>query len=188
MNVGAFVDVAQKQVSGFVRGEMDAGKYGVVVADVEGVELQKEWTVGEGDLGGRWPAWAASSISVSAGLGFQRESRGEPDFNPRPYVNVDVRPSERNAKGAMVSLSLANGQPVDFRPALTLDRHRSVEFPITITGHRTREEDEDCGLKRDDAYFNVHLHGVVGCYKFENSDWEKIRDAAKRVVGRDKDK
>ena len=106
MNVGAFVDVAQKQVSGFVRGEMDAGKYGVVVADVEGVELQKEWTVGEGDLGGRWPAWAASTISVSAGLGFQRESRGEPDFNPRPYVNVDVRPSERNAKGAMVSLSL----------------------------------------------------------------------------------
>ena len=59
----------------------------------------------------------------------------------------------------MVSLSLANGQPV-IRP-LTLDRHRGVEFPITITGHRTREEDEDCGLKRDDAYFNVHLHGVV---------------------------
>ena len=192
MNVGAFVDVAQKQVSGFVRGQMDAGKYGVVVADVEGVELQKEWTVSEGALGGRWPAWAASTVSVSAGLGFQRESRGEPDFNPRPYVNFDVRPSERNAKGAMVSLSLVNGQPVDLRPALAVDRHRSVEFPITITGHHLRAEDVDCGLKRDDAYFNAHLHGVVGCYKFDNSeiereiDWQRIKDAAKRIVGREK--
>ena len=163
---------------------MDAGKYGVVVADVEGVELQKEWTVGE----------ATSAVDGPRGPRAPfRFRRARPARIPRrthstpgpTSTSTYARPSA--TPRAMVSLSLAQ-QPVDFRPALTLDRHRSVEFPITITGHRTREEDEDCGLKRDDAYFNVHLHGVVGCYKFENSDWEKIRDAAKRVVGRDKDK
>ncbi len=165
VNVGAFVDCTRKQISGFVRGEMDAGKYGVLVADAEGVELQKEWTLGGG---GDFPEWASSTLSVSAGVGLQREARGAADFNPRPYVNFDVRPTETRAKGAMVSLSLAQGQPVDLRPADAIDRNASVEFPVTVTGHHARKVDAD-GTKRDDAFLNAHLHGVVGYWKFETT-------------------
>ena len=49
VNVGAFADLHAKSLSAFVRGEMDAGKYGTLVADVEGVELQKDWTLGGAD-------------------------------------------------------------------------------------------------------------------------------------------
>ena len=43
LNLGAFVDLGANTVSGFSRLEVDAGKVGKVVADVEGVEVQKDW-------------------------------------------------------------------------------------------------------------------------------------------------
>ena len=149
MNVGAFADLHAKSLSAFVRGEMDAGKYGTLVADVEGVELQKEWMLGGADENDakrstrfKYPDWARTSVAVSAGVGLQRESRGSAfDFKPRPYLNVDVSPTERGARGAMVSLSLARGQPVDLRPAYRVDRNCSLEFPVTVTGHHSRADD-----------------------------------------------
>ena len=175
MNVGAFADLHAKSLSAFVRGEMDAGKYGTLVADVEGVELQKEWTLGGADENDakrstrfKYPDWARTSVAVSAGVGLQRESRGSAfDFKPRPYLNVDLRPTERNAKGAMVTLSLAQNQPVDVRPAYQVDRNMSLEFPVTVTGHHSRKDDGE-GTTRDDLCFNAHLHGVVACYKMDN--------------------
>lgn len=174
VNVGAFADLHAKSLSAFVRGEMDAGRYGTLVADVEGVELQKEWTLERSSeskgasLFSKWPEWARTSVCVSAGVGLQRESRGAPfDFKPRPYLNVDLRPTERNAKGAMVTLSLAQNQPVDVRPAYQVDRNMSLEFPVTVTGHHSRKDDGE-GTTRDDLCFNAHLHGVVACYKMDN--------------------
>lgn len=55
---------------------MDAGRCGTVVADVEGVELQKEWTLSAGA--------AESQLSVAAGIGIT---------TGRPYINVDIRPA-----------------------------------------------------------------------------------------------
>jgi hypothetical protein len=171
INVGAFADLHQKQLSGFVRGEMDAGKFGKFVADVEGVELQKDWILERKENGNafqkRLPEWARSAVSVSAGVGLQRECRGTYDFKPRPYVNVDFRPTEKHAKGAMVSLNLVTKKPVDVRPAYALNRNASVEFPVTITAHRSRKPDEE-GTPRDDLCFNAHIHGIVMCYKMEN--------------------
>lgn len=170
VNVGAFADLHAKSLSAFVRGEMDAGRYGTLVADVEGVELQKEWTLerNSNSVFSKWPEWARTSVSVSAGIGLQREARGAPfDFKPRPYLNVDLRPTERNAKGAMVTLSLAQNQPVDVRPAYKVDRNCSLEFPVTVTGHHSRKDDGE-GTTRDDLCFNAHLHGVVACYKMDN--------------------
>jgi hypothetical protein len=175
VNVGAFADLHAKSLSAFVRGEMDAGKYGTLVADVEGVELQKEWTLGGADENDakrstrfKYPDWARTSVAVSAGVGLQRESRGSAfDFKPRPYLNVDVSPTERGARGAMVSLSLARGQPVDLRPAYRVDRNCSLEFPVTVTGHHSRADDGE-GTTRDDLCFNAHVHGAVACYKMDN--------------------
>jgi len=174
VNVGAFADLHAKSLSAFVRGEMDAGNLGTLVADVEGVELQKEWHVTRAtedepkSWRSKWPDWARTSVALSVGIGLQRESRGAPfDFKPRPYLNVDLRPTERSARGAMVSLSLAQGQPVDLRPAYRVDRNAELEFPVTVTGHYSRKDDGE-GTTRDDVCFNAHLHGVVACYKMDN--------------------
>ena len=173
MNVGAFADLRAKSLSAFARGEMDAGKFGTLVADVEGVELQKEWYIAANrdappSWRSKWPDWARASVALSLGLGLQRESRGAPfDFKPRPYLNVDVRPTERGARGAMVSLSLAQGQPVDLRPAYRVDRNTELEFPVTVTGHYSRRDDGE-GTTRDDLCFDARLHGVVACYKMDN--------------------
>ena len=40
MNFGAFVDLGNRSVSAFSRVEVRAGEAGVVVADLEGIELQ----------------------------------------------------------------------------------------------------------------------------------------------------
>lgn len=171
VNVGAFADLHQKQLSGFVRGEMDAGKFGVLVADVEGAEVQRDFTLqkGEGKIMSKWPEWARSTLSLSAGIGLQNESRGDGtlNFRPRPYLNVDLRPTDRNAKGAMISMNLVQNQPVDLRPSYKIDRNVSVEFPVTVTCHHSRKDD-GAGVTRDDLFLNAHVHGLVMSYKMDN--------------------
>lgn len=172
VNVGAFADLHQKQLSGFIRGELDAGKFGVLVADVEGIELQKDFVLERSSGNSRWPEWARASVSVSAGIGLQNESRSDGpghNFRPRPYLNVDFRPTERNARGAMISMNLVKNQPVDLRPAYRVSRNLSLEVPVTVTAHHSRKDDgEGTGTTRDDLFVNAHLHGVVASVKMDN--------------------
>ena len=94
-----------RQVAERVRARRERMRTYDAAADAEGVELQKEWTPNRIEpVFSKWPE-ARTSVSVSAGIGL-REARGAPfDFKPRPYLNVDLRPTERNAKGAMVTSS-----------------------------------------------------------------------------------
>ena len=67
LNLGVFVDLGANTVSGFSRLEVDAGKVGKVVADVEGVEVQKDWHL-------PWE-WAEGRLELSRG---RRPAEGDP--------------------------------------------------------------------------------------------------------------
>ena len=146
---------------------MDAGNIGKVVADVEGVEIQKDWHL-------PWE-WAEGRLELSAGLGLQREVRGGSDFKPRPYVNVDFRPAETPFRAAMVSWSLVKDQPIEMRPKYDVSPNVSVEFPLTLTGHvfpagkdatGRAERTPRGGSVKEDGCLKLHAHGAVVSYKF----------------------
>jgi hypothetical protein len=167
LNLGAFVDLGANTVSGFSRLEVDAGNIGKVVADVEGVEIQKDWHL-------PWE-WAEGRLELSAGLGLQREVRGGSDFKPRPYVNVDFRPAETPFRAAMVSWSLVKDQPIEMRPKYDVSPNVSVEFPLTLTGHvfpagkdatGRAERTPRGGSVKEDGCLKLHAHGAVVSYKF----------------------
>jgi hypothetical protein len=71
---------------------LEAGKAGTVVADIEGVELQKEFNLPWKKL--------ESNLMLSAGLG----------LSGRPYLNFDLRPVRWPVKAASMGWSLARGQ------------------------------------------------------------------------------
>lgn len=155
VNLGAFVDVRQKTVSAFSRVEVDAGRAGTVVADVEGAELQKEWNVPLGHADGQ--------LSVAAGVGFTTR---------RPYVAVDFRAARRPTKAAMVALKLSQGDKVDIRPALPISRHVSVEAPVTLTAERVRSTNAESGTVEEKLdHLKVHAHGAIACVKLDNLVW-----------------
>jgi len=197
LNLGAFVDLGANTVSGFSRLEVDAGKVGKVVADVEGVEVQKDWHL-------PWE-WAEGRLELSAGIGLQRETRGGPDFKPRPYLNVDFRPAETPFRAAMVSWSLVKDQPIEMRPKYDVSPNVSVEFPLTLTGHVFTAKDPQTGRDvrtprgsnaKEDGCLKLHAHGAVVSYKFGVTSvdelkwdvWRRNMSAAEREAERNKSK
>lgn len=197
LNLGAFVDLGANTVSGFSRLEVDAGKVGKVVADVEGVEVQKDWHL-------PWE-WAEGRLELSAGIGLQRETRGGPDFKPRPYLNVDFRPAETPFRAAMVSWSLVKDQPIEMRPKYDVSPNVSVEFPLTLTGHVFPAKDPQTGRDvrtprgsnaKEDGCLKLHAHGAVVSYKFGVTRvdelkwdvWRRNMSAAEREAERNKSK
>ena len=196
LNLGAFVDLGANTVSGFSRLEVDAGKVGKVVADVEGVEIQKDWHL-------PWE-WAEGRLELSAGIGLQRETRGGPDFKPRPYLNVDFRPAETPFRAAMVSWSLVKDQPIEMRPKYDVSPNVSVEFPLTLTGHVFAAKDSAGRVERtprggsvkEDGCLKLHAHGAVVSYKFGVTQvdelkwdaWRRNMTAAEREAEKNKSK
>ena len=197
LNLGAFVDLGANTVSGFSRLEVDAGKVGKVVADVEGVEVQKDWHL-------PWE-WAEGRLELSAGIGLQRETRGGPDFKPRPYLNVDFRPAETPFRAAMVSWSLVKDQPIEMRPKYDVSPNVSVEFPLTLTGHVFTAKDPQTGRDvrtprgsnaKEDGCLKLHAHGAVVSYKFGVTSvdelkwdvWRRNMSAAEREAEKNKSK
>lgn len=196
LNLGAFVDLGANTVSGFSRLEVDAGKVGKVVADVEGVEVQKDWHL-------PWE-WAEGRLELSAGIGLQRETRGGPDFKPRPYLNVDFRPAETPFRAAMVSWSLVKDQPIEMRPKYDVSPNVSVEFPLTLTGHVFAAKDSAGrveqtprgGSVKEDGCLKLHAHGAVVSYKFGVTQvdelkwdaWRRNMTAAEREAEKNKSK
>ena len=196
LNLGAFVDLGANTVSGFSRLEVDAGKVGKVVADVEGVEVQKDWHL-------PWE-WAEGRLELSAGVGLQRETRGGPDFKPRPYVNVDFRPAETPFRAAMVSWSLVKDQPIEMRPKYDVSPNVSVEFPLTLTGHVFASKDSAGRVERtprggsvkEDGCLKLHAHGAVVSYKFGVTQvdelkwdvWRRNMSAAEKEAEKNKSK
>ena len=62
------------------------------------------------------------SIAVGCGLG-PRPNRV--DFKPRPYLNVDFRPTTRAMKTVVVASSLARGESVNARPSWKASKRRA---------------------------------------------------------------
>jgi len=170
---------------------------GKVVADVEGVEVQKDWHL-------PWE-WAEGRLELSAGIGLQRETRGGPDFKPRPYLNVDFRPAETPFRAAMVSWSLVKDQPIEMRPKYDVSPNVSVEFPLTLTGHVFTAKDPQTGRDvrtprgsnaKEDGCLKLHAHGAVVSYKFGVTSvdelkwdvWRRNMSAAEREAERNKSK
>uniref|UniRef100_A0A7S0X356 Uncharacterized protein n=1 Tax=Mantoniella antarctica TaxID=81844 RepID=A0A7S0X356_9CHLO len=150
VNLGAFVDVRHKTVSGFSRVEVDAGKCGTLVGDIDGLELQKDWRV---PLGA-----AESQLSLSVGVGVT---------TLKPYINIDIRPIRRAVKAATAGWKLyTTDNGLDLQPSIPLSRNASITVPLTLSTGKIRAINIE-GLEGDRIdHVKLHAHGAIACYKF----------------------